>query len=139
MLSSFLSLLITASFYNDEKWDGGRSASKFILNFCVNTSGILYRIFIASLLFAVTPYWAVGISFIFFLSHCITFKIAGHTWSCLLYSYTSLLFPSGHTKQLGESGTNDFQHVTSAHTSSRSMSEVRRARLNQVLESGMTY
>ena len=27
--------MVTASFYNDEKWDGGRSASKFILNFSV--------------------------------------------------------------------------------------------------------
>ena len=27
--------MVTASFYNDEKWDGGRSASKFTLNFGV--------------------------------------------------------------------------------------------------------
>ena len=32
MLTSLLSIVITASFYNDEKWDGGRSASKFMLN-----------------------------------------------------------------------------------------------------------
>ena len=46
-----------------------------------------------------------------------------------LYSYTCLLFPSGHTKQLGDSPGTDFQHVIA---NNRSMSEVRRARLNQV-------
>ena len=46
-----------------------------------------------------------------------------------LYSYTCLLFPSGHTKQLGDSPGTDFQHVVA---NNRSMSEVRRARLNQV-------
>ena len=35
MVCSLCSILVTASFYNDEKWDGGRSASKFILNFSV--------------------------------------------------------------------------------------------------------
>ena len=44
------------------------------------------------------------------------------------FSYTCLLFPSGHTKQLGDSPGNDFQHVIA---NNHSMSEVRRARLNQ--------
>ena len=35
MVCSLSSIMVTASFYNDEKWDGGRSASKFTLNFGV--------------------------------------------------------------------------------------------------------
>jgi len=128
MVCSLSSIMVTASFYNDEKWDGGRSASKFTLNFGVSLTGVLFRLFIGSLLFAVTPYWALGITLLFYTIHLITFKVAGHSWSCLLYSYTCLLFPSGHTKQLGDSPGNDFQHVIA---NNHSVSEVRRARLNQ--------
>jgi len=128
MVCSLSSIMVTASYYNDEKWEGGRSASKFILNFSVSLTGVLFRLFIGSLLFAVTPYWALGISLIFYIVHLITFKVTGHSWSCLLYSYTCLLFPSGHTKQLGDSPGNDFHHVMA---NNHSVSEVRRARLNQ--------
>lgn len=130
MFCSLTSILITASNYNDEKWDGGRSASKFSLSFFINASGLLFRAFLSSLLFAITPYWTLALTAVLYLIHLVTFKVCGHSWQCLLYSYTSLVFPSGHSKQLGESSNRDFQHVT---TSRASMSEVRRARINQVM------
>ena len=51
-------------------------------------------------------------------------------------SYTCLLFPSGHTKQLGDSPGNDFQHVIA---NNHSVSEVRRARLNQVSNQSINF
>ena len=100
--TSFISIIITASYYNDEKWDQGRSASKFLISLGVLTSAILFRIFLGSLLFAVTPYWAFGLIFILYLTHLIVYKSKGHDWSCVLYSYTSLVFPSGYTKNIGK-------------------------------------
>ena len=128
MTSSFFSIAITATHYNDEKWDGGRSASKLILNMAINVTGILYRFFIGSLLFAIVPYWAMGLTFVFYLSHLLTFKILGHSWDCVLYSYACLMFPTGHTKTLGDNPARNLHHVMSG----QSCSEVRRAKLNQV-------
>ena len=127
MASSFFSIAVTATHYNDEKWDGGRSASKLLLNMAINLTGILYRLFIGSLLFAVVPYWALGLTLIFYLTHLLTFKILGHSWDCLLYSYACLMFPTGHTKMLGDSPGRNLQQVMNGH----SCSEVRRAKLNQ--------
>ena len=83
-------------------------------------------------MFAVTPYWTLALTIMFYFIHLVTFKVAGHSWSCLLYSYSCLVFPSGHTKQLGESPSHDFQQVVAINRSGHSMSEVRRAKLNQV-------
>lgn len=132
IVSSFISIIITSSYYNDEKWDGGRSAGKFMLNLGVCTSGILFRMFVGSLMFAVTPYWAIGITFTFYLIHLITFKGIGHGWGCALYSYTLLIFPSGHSKQLGDSPGTNFCHVA-INGSGQSVSEVRRVRITQVI------
>ena len=85
-------------FYRDQ----GRSASKFLISLGALTSAILFRIFLGSLLFAITPYWAIGIIFILYLTHFIVYKAKGHDWSCVLYSYTSLIFPSGYTKNIGK-------------------------------------
>ena len=85
-------------FYRDQ----GRSASKFLISLGALTSAILFRIFLGSLLFAITPYWTIGIIFILYLTHFIVYKAKGHDWSCVLYSYTSLIFPSGYTKNIGK-------------------------------------
>ena len=127
MTSSFFSIAITATHYNDEKWDGGRSASKLLLNMAINVTGIFYRLFIGSLLFAIVPYWALGLTLIFYTSHLLTFKILGHSWDCVLYSYACLLFPTGHTKMLGDNPGRNLHQVMTGN----SVSEVKRAKLNQ--------
>ena len=93
--------------------------------------GILFRIFIGSLLFAVTPYWTFGIVLLLYSVNLIVFKATGHNWTCVLYSYTSLVFPSGYTKLLGDAPNRNFQHVVSLQRSGHSTTEVKRVRLNQ--------
>ena len=91
----------------------------------------MFRIFVGSLLFAVTPYWTFGIVLLLYSVNLIVFKATGHNWTSVLYSYTSLVFPSGYTKLLGDSPNRNFQHVVSLQRSGQSTTEVKRARLNQ--------
>ena len=55
----------------------------------------------------------------------------GFAHCILFYSYTSLVFPSGYTKLLGDSPTRNFQHVVSIQNSRQSTTEVKRVRLTQ--------
>ena len=96
--NTIFNVLFSLFLYRDQ----GRSASKFLISLGALTSAILFRIFLGSLLFAITPYWTIGIIFILYLTHFIVYKAKGHDWSCLLYSYTSLIFPSGYTKNIGK-------------------------------------
>lgn len=61
LLSSFLSLTVTSMYYNDEKLRSDRPV-KFFVGLGLTVSSILYRVFLSSILFAVAPYWVMGLS-----------------------------------------------------------------------------
>ncbi len=127
-----------------------RTAPKFFLGLIMLASGILFRIWIASLLFAIAPYWAIGIGSTFYFIHVTgkefiankprpfdkenyfsVYKATGHSWESLLYSYTTLLFPSGFTKNQGDIPKHPGIQIVSINSAGHSVSEVKRARINQ--------
>lgn len=61
LVSSFVSLTVTSMYYNDEKLRSDRPI-KFFVGLGLTMFSILYRVFISSILFAVSPFWVLGIS-----------------------------------------------------------------------------
>ena len=59
-VSSFTSLIVTTMYYNEEKLRPERPA-KFFVGLGLTIFSILYRVFLTSILFAVTPFWILGI------------------------------------------------------------------------------
>ena len=62
----------------------------------------------------------------------LTILFSGHSWECLLYSYTSLLCPGGYTKNQGQSSSAIFRAGSGVANPRAAISEVERARINQV-------
>ena len=62
------------------------------------------------------------------------YQISGHSWECMLYSYTSLLCPGGYTKNQGQSSASIFRTGTALSGPRLAISEVERARINQVFK-----
>ncbi len=76
LLSSFVSLTVTSMYYNDEKLRPERPI-KFFVGLGLTMFSILYRVFISSILFAVTPFWVLGISLGVYVINVTVMKATG--------------------------------------------------------------
>ena len=63
-------------YYNEEKLRSERP-SKFFIALGLAVSSILYRVFIASVLFAIAPFWSIGIAFLLYLVNITINKSTG--------------------------------------------------------------
>ena len=63
-------------FYNEEKLRTVRPA-KFFVGLGLTVFSILYRVFLASVLFAIAPFWILGIGFLVYLINVTINKATG--------------------------------------------------------------
>jgi hypothetical protein len=63
-------------YYNEEKLRHERPL-KFFIGLTLAIVSIVYRVFVASILFAVTPFWTLGICFAIYLINITINKAAG--------------------------------------------------------------
>lgn len=133
MTSSLVSVVVSAMHFNDDLiLSQGQKPAKFFLGLGVVVSSVLFRMFLASLLCAVTPYWLLGLVITFYLVHLIVFKATKYGGcEALLFSFTCLMWPSGHSRNLGDSSGVVFNGLRSGQNVTESVSEVKRAKINQ--------
>jgi hypothetical protein len=98
---SFVSLVVTVVYYNDERWTKARP-QRFFSVLAFSISSVMYRVIVCAVLFSVAPFWSLFIMAVLYLANLVTFKAAGQSWECVLYSYVQLLAPSGFAKESGD-------------------------------------
>lgn len=93
-------------------------------------------------MFAVAPLWSLLVVLLVYFSGLAVLKSTGQSWESILYSYASLLSPSGYSKDHGECFYSAGTSVNAKYSyaggggggggdNSRHTSEVERARINQ--------
>ena len=91
MNPSFVSLVVTTMFYNDEKLKTARPA-KFFLALGLTVFAIVYRVFVTSVLFAITPFWILGIGILVYLINVTVNKATGNVNSIITFFLSFFLF-----------------------------------------------
>ena len=72
-----MSLVVTTMFYNDEKLKTARPA-QFFLALGLTVFAIVYRVFVTSVLFAITPFWILGIGILVYFINVTVNKATGN-------------------------------------------------------------
>ncbi len=138
MCFSFLSLVVTLVYYNEERWTSARP-ERFLSVLGLSVSCVMYRVFVCAVLFSTAPMWSVIITAVLYLTNLAVFKGTGQSWESILFSYAHLLAPSGFAKGAGD-GFHSYTHHRrrfsyaggdGGKAAPAVSSEVERAKINQ--------
>ncbi len=98
LLSSLISIIVTLMYFNEERLCKANDVQRLIYAFTCTVTSVLFRVFIAAILFSVVPVGAATAAAVLAaLAASICGATCDHNWDVALASgYASLFAPAGY-------------------------------------------